>query len=74
MLRRWSPFAPVALVAVLVPLPAAAYLNPDSGSLLLQALLGGAAGLAVLGRLFWRRVVALFRREDAAERAPVDPS
>jgi hypothetical protein len=34
-----------------------AYLNPDTGSMLLQALVGGLAGLAVLSRLLWTRVL-----------------
>ena len=33
-----------------------AYIDPGSGSMLLQALLGGAAGAAVLARLFWYRI------------------
>lgn len=31
-----------------------AYLDPGAGSLLLQALVGGGAGLMVLFRHFWR--------------------
>jgi len=30
-----------------------AYLDPGSGNLLLQILLGGVAGLAVIGKLYW---------------------
>lgn len=48
--------------AVLVPARADAYLNPDSGSMLLQALLGGFAGLAVLVRLSWNRIAAALGR------------
>ena len=33
-----------------------AYIDPGSGSMLLQVLLGGAAGVAVLARLFWYRI------------------
>jgi hypothetical protein len=42
------------------------YLDPTSGSMLLQVLLGGAAGLAVAVRLFWRRLVAFLspRKSD----------
>lgn len=32
-----------------------AYLDPGSGSLLLQALVGGGAGIAVFFRHLWRR-------------------
>ncbi len=35
--------------------PAYAYIDPGSGSMMLQLLLGGVAGLAVIGRLHWRR-------------------
>jgi hypothetical protein len=54
----------VAAVGLVFPLRASAYLNPDTGSMLLQALLGGAAGLAVFGRLLWRRAAALFGRGE----------
>jgi hypothetical protein len=35
-----------------------AYLDPGSGSLFLQLLLGGIAGVAVLGKLLWQRIIA----------------
>jgi hypothetical protein len=36
--------------------PARAYLDPGTGSIMLQALLGGIAGAMVVGRLYWRRL------------------
>lgn len=33
-----------------------AYLDPGSGSMLLQALVGGAAAAGVTVKLFWRRL------------------
>ena len=45
---------------MLMPQPADAYLDPGSGSLLLQLLLGGVAGLIVIGKLYWYRILALF--------------
>lgn len=39
--------------------PAFAYLDPGSGSVLLQVILGGLAGLAVGAKLFWRHIVSL---------------
>ncbi|MDQ3572170.1 MAG: hypothetical protein M3383_04850 [Actinomycetota bacterium] len=35
-----------------------AYLDPGSGSVILQALLGGVAGIAVALKLFGRRVLS----------------
>ena len=39
---------------------AEAYLDPGSGSMLIQLLLGGVAGLAVIVKLFWRRILDWF--------------
>ena len=38
--------------------PVLAYLDPGTGSVILQALLGGIAGVAVTLKLFGRRVVS----------------
>jgi hypothetical protein len=35
-----------------------AYLDPGSGSLILQALVGGLSGLVVLGRYLWTQMTA----------------
>jgi hypothetical protein len=41
--------------------PAQAYLDPGTGSMILQVVLGGIAGIAILGKLFWNRFKALFQ-------------
>ena len=35
------------------------YIDPTAGGLLIQVLLGGAAGVLILGRLFWGRIQSL---------------
>jgi hypothetical protein len=40
-----------------------AYLDPGSGSLLLQALVGGVASAAVMAKLYWRRAKRFLRLE-----------
>jgi hypothetical protein len=52
----------IASAAGLWPVSAHAYLDPATGSILLQGLLAGAAGLAVVLRLYWTRMKAFFRR------------
>jgi len=44
-----------------------AYLDAFSGSMLLQVVLGGAGGLIVFSRLFWRRISKIlpFQAADA---------
>lgn len=37
-----------------------AYLDAGTGSIIMQILLGGLAGLAVVLRLFWRQILRLF--------------
>ena len=46
----------VALVA-LMPTVAWAYLDPGSGSMLLQVLLGGVAAVGVVAKLYWYRIL-----------------
>lgn len=52
----------VLLGAVGVTSPAYAYLDPGTGSMLVQMLLGGVAGAMVIGKLYWQQVKAFFGR------------
>ncbi len=45
--------------------PAQAYLDPGVGSILIQLLLGGAAGIAMVAKLYWHKLSSLFRRRNA---------
>jgi hypothetical protein len=47
-----------------------AYLDPGSGSMILQMIAGGTAAVAVTGKLYWRRLLKLLRirKDDDAER------
>ena len=47
--------------------PAFAYLDPGTGSMVLQLLLGGIAGAIVILKLYWRRFVGLFRGNTSEE-------
>lgn len=55
----------------------AGYLDPGSGSMILQAILGGAAGLAVGIKMFGRRLssfVFFWRKDDPQSiEAPAEP-
>jgi hypothetical protein len=54
--------AAVAAFLALWTVPAYAYLDPTTGSILLQGLLAGIAGVMMVGRLFWTRLKAFFRK------------
>lgn len=64
---------PVLLIAYLVWVsesPLDAYLDPGSGSMLVQLLLGGVAGAAVIMKLGWERFRDMFRSSGSKEREP----
>jgi hypothetical protein len=50
-----APLAGSIVVYGATSMPAHAYLDPGTGSMILQVLLGGVAGLALAGKLYWHR-------------------
>ncbi len=40
-----------------------AYLDPGSGSMVAQAVVAGLAGIAVVGKVGWRKLTSPFRRK-----------
>ncbi|MXY23797.1 MAG: hypothetical protein F4Y45_04645 [Acidobacteria bacterium] len=64
-MKKTLPFASlVGLLLLVFERPAAAYLDPGSGSMLLQVLLGGFAAVGVAIKLYWHRFSALFSRRQ----------
>lgn len=51
-----------------------AYLDPGTGSIILQVLLGGLAGLALAGKLFWHRFLVMLgvRKEAKGDKGFAD--
>lgn len=60
---------PLLLLAALLALPgeAAAYIDPGTGSLVIQGLIAAFAATAVVLRGYWYRIKAFFRRGKANE-------
>lgn len=52
----------VSLAVVAAEAPAHAYLDPGTGSVLFQVLVGGVAAVGVIVKLFWHNLSAPFRR------------
>ncbi|HEB88773.1 MAG TPA: hypothetical protein ENI85_04310 [Deltaproteobacteria bacterium] len=59
---RLFAIAALSLFALAIAPPAQAYLDPGTGSMILQVILGGVAGLVVAGKLYWKRVKEFFGR------------
>ena len=63
------------LITCLVAPNAHAYLDPGSGSMMLQMLLAGVAGVALAIKMFWRRILSYFRSsKDTQHDDPKTPS
>ena len=58
-----------ALLLLALSSDAAAYIDPGTGSLVVQGLIAGAAAAAVVIRGYWYRIRAFFRRDKAAAKA-----
>ena len=62
--QPWA-FQAVILLTILAvaswPTTIHAYVDPGNGSMIVQLLLGGIAGLAVALRVYWRRLVQVVR-------------
>ena len=56
----WIPMTLSAVFLMEAPTPAHAYLDPGTGSMMLQVLLGGIAGGLVVGRLYWQKIKSFF--------------
>ena len=62
----------IFLVFAVSPQPAFAYLDPGTGSILLQVVLGGTAGLGLIAKLYWGRIRRLFNlhKSDGKKKQP----
>jgi hypothetical protein len=55
------------LAAACAATPAFAYLDPGTGSMILQVILGGAAAAGVALKLYWQNIKLFFSRGTRAE-------
>lgn len=75
MRMKPAPSAPLLLAVFAFGLSttsAHAYLDAGTGSMLLQLLLGGFAGLALVGKLYWHRLLTLLGLRKEPELVDAD--
>ncbi len=63
-MRKFALFLVLNVWLIFPASPAFAYLDPGTGSMLLQILLGGFAGAAVILKLYWFKIKSFFVREN----------
>jgi hypothetical protein len=60
-----------ALSIVLKP---TAYLDPGSGSLLIQIILASLLAIGVATRIYWKKIKGFFQRNKPTESEDIDPT
>lgn len=63
------PFSLSVLFVGMSTTGAHAYLDAGTGSMILQLLLGGIAGIAIAAKLYWYRLLSLFGVKSKTDRA-----
>ncbi len=58
-------FLMVLITLLFIPLPALAYLDPTTGSMLISAIVGLFASLVLAIKTYWYRIKAFFKRKPA---------
>ena len=59
----WSSLAVLTSLLLLMPLSAAAYLDPTTGSMLISAIVGLFASLVLAIKTYWYRIKGFFSRK-----------
>ena len=49
-----------------------AYLDPGTGSIIIQAVVGGVLGGMLVIKLFWKKILSFFNGGNAKSEAPSD--
>ena len=62
----------LAALCALVPAQALAYIDPGSGSIIFQVIIGGILAAGVTLKMYWGRFVRLFRGGRDADDAATD--
>lgn len=56
----------VITLLLILPTPSFAYLDPATGSMIIQGIIGAIAGLLVAVRLYWGKLTSLFSRNKTS--------
>jgi hypothetical protein len=62
------------VVAFLMPVGAMAYIDPGTGSYVLQLIIAAVVGVSFSIKIFWKKIVRIFRKNKPADEAKSDDS
>lgn len=60
-------FILVFTLILILPTPSFAYLDPATGSMIIQGIIGAIAGLVVAVRLYWQKIKSFFSRTKQSD-------
>lgn len=72
--QPWLRLLLIAAVLITASPPAMAYLDPSTGSMVVSAIVGIFASIALALKTYWYKIKGLFRREEEKETAGQDGS
>ena len=58
--KNIRPAIPVAVLLAILPFPAHAYLDPGTGSMIIQMVVGAVAVAGVTLKVYWQKILDLF--------------
>jgi energy-coupling factor transporter transmembrane protein EcfT len=71
--HRLAPRALImAVVLILLPAPALAYIDPGTGSFVIQGIIAVVVGAGLAVKMFWHRIKSVFTGKPAAEDDDID--
>jgi hypothetical protein len=62
----------IAVVFATLSAPAYAYIDPGSGSMIVQGVLAAIAAIAMTAKLWWHRLLVLLHIRKRTKSAPID--
>jgi len=57
----------VITILLILPTPSFAYLDPATGSMIIQGIIGAIAGLLVAVKLYWQKIRSFFSRTKSSD-------
>ena len=66
----WGLIAAFTLIfSICITIPAYAYLDPGTGSMIIQVIIGVVAGALVTLKVFWSKIKAFFNRSQTQDKS-----
>ena len=69
IIKKISLSSAMAIFGIIYASPVYAYLDPGTGSIILQGLIAGFLAIAAAGSLFWQRIKSFFAKLSFSEKS-----